>query len=354
MKKKLLLLFVVVISSSVSIFADYRLDLFSMDPLYEPYIADRNRSSLSFNVAYLFDGIPTYLMQEGRSRKTPTKIDFKKAYDSPMYSSIHIGETLSILRHTFTSDNRLTPISFDFSIQFLLKFVMDAGLTDLYGNDGVYFFGGTMRMSNILSMRVGLHHYSSHYGSALLYNLNGLIDTNYKYIRMNSFIVALCVEPIDGIRLYGEYSTLAPGITSTYKPFMFSPYWYTEYRETDHPKEYNARIINFGVELSYPLFEHLGKTTLAYDCHMYEEGKIHYKDDAGELQDFEYREDSMWEVEHGLVLAQQCSDLLSIEIGYYNGRHILNNFYYQRSSYVTVGMRITFNGELTLFNSAKR
>lgn len=273
-----------------------------------------------------------------------------------MHSSIYVGETLNLFRNTFTFDNWLSPISFDFSVQFLLKFVFDVGITDLFGEDGVYFFGGTMRIADMLSLKIGLHHYSSHYGDAVFNNLRpgDTIDANYKYIRMNSFVFALSVEPLTGVRLYGEYSTLAPGITSTYKPYMFSPYWYDTYCATGYPDTYNARIVNFGFELSYPIFKKLGNTTIAYDCHLYEEGKIEYRDGAGELQDPTFNEDASWEVEHGFVLAQELNDLMTLEIGYFQGRHQLNNFYFQRSSYMRFGMRINFDGAVTLYDSTNK
>ncbi len=353
--KKTVLVVLLCLLCSLSIFAGYRLDLFAMDPLHDIYMADRNRSSLGFSMDYLFDGFPASVMQD-QGTTEPPEVFLLKDYDIPMHSTIYVGETLSLFRNTFTFDNWLSPISFDFSIQFQLKFVHDVEITDLFGQDGVYFFGGTMSLADMFSLRIGLHHYSSHYGDAVFKNLESVdvIDSNYKYIRMNSFVVALSVEPVDGIRLYGEYSTLAPGVTATYKPYMFSPFWYDTYCNTGYPDTYNARIINFGAEFSYPIFKKLGKTTIAYDCHMYEEGKIRYRDASGELQDPVYDKDAPWEVEHGVVLAQEVNDLMSLEIGYFNGRHLLNNFYFQRSSYLRVGMRIDFDGSVTLYNSTNK
>ena len=350
--KKVMLVLLLAFVCSLSLFAGYRFDLFAMDPLHDIYLADRNRSSLGFSMDYMFEGFPTSVMQDQKTA-IPKEVMLRKSYDTPMHSIISVGETLSLFRNTFTFDNWVSPISFDFSIQFLLNFVHDVGITDLFGTDGVYFFGGTMRLADMFSLKIGLHHYSSHYGDAVFKNLNSgdTIDPNYKYIRMNSFVVALSVEPVEGVRLYGEYSTLAPGVTATYKPYMFSPFWYDTYCNTGYPDTYNARIINFGAELSYPIFKNLGKTTLAYDCHMYEEGKIKYRDASGALQAPVYDKDAPWEIEHGVILAQQVNDLMALEIGYFQGRHQLNNFYFQRASYLRFGMRIDFDGSVTLYNS---
>lgn len=93
------------------------------------------------------------------------------------------------------------------------------------GYDGVYFYGTTLRVANIFSVRAGSHHYSSHYGDAGFKNIDnhavpgGLSDLDrfwvtHKYIRMNGLAIGLSVQPLPWLGLYGEYNFLPKNITS--------------------------------------------------------------------------------------------------------------------------------------------
>ena len=56
----------------MSVFAgfEYELDLFSFDPLYKEYKADKNSANMQFNYIYNFAGFPEYIFQDSKSHNT--------------------------------------------------------------------------------------------------------------------------------------------------------------------------------------------------------------------------------------------------------------------------------------------
>lgn len=357
------------------IFADfsYSLDLLSFDPLHQEYTADRDRAGMDFQWVYV-DEFPEGVYQNG------TFFKFGKPFSGDMWNvdgfdempwmgMIHLGETLSLFRNNFEFDHWLSPISFDFAFQGSMILGMEGGMADMIGYDGVFFYGGSMRIADKVSMRLGLHHYCTHFGDGTIKLLglekghySGQFQTNKKYIRMEAMAVGLSVEPIDGIRLYAEYNFLPKALLEYFDQEILAPKWKEQnYHCQNKPDSYKAQIVNFGVELSYPIFKKLGKTTLSYDCHAYEEGKIVYKaDDLAAYPDYDsskykayYDGNRPWEFEHELVLSQEVSNTISIEIGYHNGRFPLNSFYFHRCNYGYVGIRFNPQDTVTIVDTAK-
>lgn len=379
--KRISLVFLVLGLGISSIFAEfgYTLDLLSFDPIYKEYQADKYRTGMSFDYAYVVDGFPDYVYQDwrqanqvGDANTSPMVFGFtRKLAQEPFIGIINIGETLSLLRHTFTFDTWLSPISIDFSTQGMISFIMDGQVADNIGYDGVYFYGTTIRVADIFSFRAGFHHYCSHYGDAILKSIDnhavpgGLSDLDkfwitYKYVRMNGFAMGLSVEPTTWLRAYGEYNFLPKDVKS-WRPVIFRPNWTGLEPHNTYPSEYKARIINFGFELEYPIFKKLGNTIFAYDCHLYEEGKIMYKDENGKPDPAldvsnppTYDPNAPWESEHSFLLAQKINDSVSFEFGYRYGRFPSNSFYYQRSSYFFLGARFNPNPTVNLINTAKK
>ena len=292
----LLLLGMVLLTSSLFAGFGYQLDILSFNPLYKEYQADKYRTGMSFDYAYVVDGFPDYVYQDwrqpnqvGDDDSSPKIFDLnRKLAQQPYIGILNIGETLSLLRHTFSFDSWLSPISIDFSTQGMISFIMDGQVADNIGFDGVYFFGTTMRVADIFSVRAGFHHYCSHYGDAILKSIDnhavpgGLSDLDkfwitYKYVRMNGVAIGLSIEPVPWLRVYGEYNFL-PNDIKSWRPVIFRPNWTNLEPHNNYPSEYKARIINFGFELEYPIFKQLGNTIFAYDCRRDEEGKIMYKE----------------------------------------------------------------------------
>lgn len=382
MKKKFISCFFLAIVGLTSIFAnfDYRFDLVSFDPLHKEYFADVRRPELSINYLFYTEGYPDRVIQDEYvdGNTTTNKIKYWELDMSrlePLNQMIHlkIGETASLARSTFTFDHWLSPISFDFSMQGLLQEFFLGGFDDSIGYDGIYFFGGTFRIGDVFSMRIGNHHYCSHYGDAILKGISKTADISnrdyfwltYKYIRMDAFVLGFSIEPTSNFRLYGELN-YPPRDIQSIRPDMFAPNWVTRngIQINDYPDWYNARIVNVGFEYSHHFFKKLGKTTIGYDLHMYEEGKViynHFENGASDGTDSEvsdaedsniyFDKDAPWEVEHNIRISQELNDTVSLEFTYHNGRSPFNNFFFQHTEIFGVGARVNPKSTVTLFDT---
>lgn len=86
----------------------YKLELFSFDPIYKEYAADKNKPMLALSPAYYTDGFPTYILQDDWTgdgyviEEYPLTEAFAGA---PMMIEINLSETISVLRQTFTFDH---------------------------------------------------------------------------------------------------------------------------------------------------------------------------------------------------------------------------------------------------------
>ncbi len=368
MNKKFVSFFVFCVLSMTSLYAsvDYKFDLVSFDPLHKEYFADRARPELSINYLYYTEGYPDKVLQDqyidSEGETNTIKVwNMKSSVLDPQDRMIHLklGETASLARSTFTFDHWLSPISFDFSMQGLLQEFFLGGFDDNIGYDGIYFFGGTFRIGDVVSMRIGRHHYCSHYGDATIKSIQSEITSlgtqdfwlTYKYVRMDAIAIGLSIEPTSNFRVYGELN-FPPRWIKSIRPDMFAPNWVVRDGITinpDYPDWYNARIVNVGFEYSNKFFKNLGTTTIGYDLHMYEEGKVQYNLEDGSTIWFD--EDAPWELEHNVRIAQELNDTVSIELTYHNGRSPFNNFYFQHTEIWGIGARFNPKSSVTLFDT---
>ena len=151
---------------------------------------------------------------------------------------------------------------------------------DIYNSGSLVISDLTMSIADVFSLRAGLHHYCSHYGDAVWKRINPSQINNfwvtYKYERMDTVDIGVSIGPIDWLRVYVDMNFPVPVITTNLRPWIFAPNWLDQDSEprTPYPDSYQALIVNFGVEFSYHIFESPGNTTIAYDCHMFQEGRI--------------------------------------------------------------------------------
>ena len=363
---------------------DYRLELVSMKPLHREYLADPDKAALQFIYMDIYRGFPDHVFQDGRSwdgwEWNPTRFDF--AEDSRMLTKgswagqVKLGENLSLLRNTFTFDHWLSPISFDYTFSGIIDILMEGAMADMIAYDGVYFHGLTLSIAERFSLRFGFHHICTHYGDGIMkaiprsrppftdrsiraeepYIPRDDFNVTYKYVRMNGIVIGLSIEPVEWLRLYGEYNFVPVGVGSL-RPVMFQPSWIDISNNPGYPESYRDQIINFGIELSYPIFPGLGNTRLGYDCHMYEEGRIRYRDQDGNYigkdEMYFYDPDASWIVNHGLVLEQELNGSISIELGWHTGRSPLHTFWYMENpGWFHIGIRFNPEAGITLYDSA--
>ncbi len=347
LRKKLLISIIFCAFGLSSIYSafEYDFEKISLNPIYKEYFADRTRADMSITTQFFLEGTPDRVLQETTDNNGVHSVNVFEFGDdfteTGAQTVIKVGETVSFARSTFTFDSFLSPIAFDFSFQGVIQSFYTNSFNYGIGYDGIYFFGGTFRIADVLSMRIGQHHYCSHYGDAIYKLVDkkyGTLDDfnlTYKYIRMNPYVIGLSLEPTSNFRIYGELNFPGRNIV-VLRPFMFGPTWY-ERAQNDYGDDYNARIVNVGFEISANIFKNLGKTTVGYDLHMYEEGKIYYDHVNG--GSIEFRDDEPWEMEHDVRIAQDIGNSLSLEISYHNGRSPFNNFYFLHTELLGIGLR---------------
>ena len=380
--KKNIVLFVIlfsIVTSSLYASLNYKFDAFSLDPIYKEYFADRARPDFSLSQINYYEGYPDRVLQDTHVRNTEENEERKFnvfKFDELIqpenkFVALKIGETIALGRSTFTFDNDfLSPIAFDISMQALLQHFYRGSFDDNVSYDGIYFMGGTFRIGKVLSMRVGLHHYCSHYGDATLKQIaeaeidsgfgdsNGEFGLTYKYVRMNDFSIGLSLDLTPNFRIYGELNMPKKGMSL--RPDYFAPNWILRNGlpvNPDYPDSYQARIVNVGFEYSTLIFKNLGPTTIGYDLHLYEEGKIIYDHVNGDyVKDDKYvyyDENAPWELEHNAKIAQELDKYISLEVAYHNGRSVMNSFFFQHTSTLTVGLRFNPDYTVNVFDTSK-
>lgn len=359
MKKIISLIALSLVTMSLFAQFSYSLDLFSFQPLHKEYLADKNSGNLQFNYIYNFSGFPDHIYQDTTVSQTPDPVYYPLTSQldlAPFMGQFKLGENMSFLRSTFSFDNFLSPITFDLSFQPVLNLVFEGAMADMIGYDGVFFYGATFSIGDFFSARLGAHHYCNHYGDSILKRIdeaqwNSFLVT-YKYVRMDAMALGVSITPVNDLRLYFEYNWVPNNIESL-RPVIFRPSW-IDISETTYSPDYKARIINFGLEFSHTFIPSLGKTTLAYDCHLFEDGKIVYKDEDGNyLMDKElihYDPNEPWRCKHSFVINQEFAPTMSLEVGYIYGGSPLNYlYYYEDASWIYVGIKFNPENTISLF-----
>ena len=347
--KKRAFIFLLVLSCVFSIYAgfDYGFDIISFDPVHEVYLANRNSANLGFNYILDYRGYPDHIWQDGRV----FELTGDRFRAKPGMAQLKVGETFSFARNIFSFDSFLSPIRWDIlSVQGIVSIVFDGEISDLMGYDGNYFVGTSLSIADMVSMRFGMTHWCTHYGDAILKNLEPSdkagFDSNYKYLR-NNLTFGLSISPLSWLRFYGEFQWLPDGMYLN--PRHFRPIQAEHGEEVGWPSSYRASIAECGIEISYPIWKTLGNTTIAYDLMLYEEGQIIYSDDDGYLEypsGLYYDPEESWDMEHSIVVSQEFNSYFSLELGWHSGRSPLQSlFFIKDSQWVHIGMR--FDPDLT-------
>ena len=158
MMRKLGVLFLLLLVCFSLYSFDYKLDLISFTPLYKEYDADDHRAAMDFQYAAVYEGYPDYIYQDYHHFDF---VDYESVRMKPFVGVYHVGETLSLVKNTFTFDSFLSPIAFDFAFQGSLTGVMEGEMADIFGYDGEFFYGLTMSIADVVSLRFGGSHYCS-------------------------------------------------------------------------------------------------------------------------------------------------------------------------------------------------
>ena len=378
--KKIILLLILILVVSTSVFANLDIKPLSFDPIYEAYNSSLWSTKLRFQYLMLLNesGPDSVLVSTpyDSSKHYHNETEETKKYDyvydtmnfrtpgsgQTSYLRLSSGLNVGICKVSYESDN-LPTIQAEFSLQGSLNTVFEsAGSTDLLGFDGVYFLGLNLGVGDMFTLRAGIHHYSSHYGDEIIESVYEYGDNKDKlladndstiilnYVRQNAIVVGASLKPTSWIRFYSEVNALPKNLLRI-RPGIFAPDS-TENKEGSntqvgevYPSEgnpggrltpygngyFNMRF-NAGVELNYdvPL---LGELVFGYDIELIQEGQTKYQVGA-------YSPNNPWDIEHNISVSQKIGDDLALDVIFHSGRFPLNNLYNFNCKFVSIGFSI--------------
>ncbi|MDD3461752.1 MAG: hypothetical protein PHW28_10690, partial [Mesotoga sp.] len=248
-----------------------------------------------------------------------------------------------------------------FKENFELEFGLSAAINSIFqgfggadnlGFDGVYFLGPQLRLFNKISFKFGLQHYSGHYGDETLensYATNGVLRNALEYTRDNNLFFGVNIDILKNLSLSVE-ATL-PREKTWMGPAVHIPSWvlkpsngesYYKIAANDekvaaveYPDFYKAWIVQGGILYDHYLTKQLA-LSLAGFVKLHQDGMTEHTIGA-------FQEDNPWEAEYtlalGVVLKDPNADFTTrVNLTYHNGRTPLLNFFYQRTSYVSLSI----------------
>ena len=324
---------------------------FAADALYPSSIANPFSSTSALNLLYLTDGQPRSIKYTDTGTGKYDEVAFLKegAYvDKRLYLQLKTGLNIGLFRFSYRD-----VIESELGFQGALNSVFQAfGGADNLGFDGIFFVGMNVRAFHFLTMRVGLQHYSGHYGDETLEKINGQEGDPVEYTRDNNFLFGVSVQPASFVRLYLDANL--PLEKSWMHPAIHIPSWVLKpttgtslqtveasnenIPETDFANSYKAWIIDGGVELHYPLRD-LGSLFFVADVVANQDGQTLHQVGG-------YDPDNPWEFEYTLGVGLEFDQSVGfgharILCSYHDGRFPLLNFFYQRSKYFGVGFSLS-------------
>ncbi|MGH0052875.1 MAG: hypothetical protein ACQ5SW_05760 [Sphaerochaetaceae bacterium] len=321
-------------------------DWYAADSLFPESIADPMSSVTTLHVLNVLEGQPRTIRVEGADTYDDAPIYTGDKYaDETLYLQVKTGVNLGLFRWSFQNY-----VQAEFTFQGALNSVFQGfGGADNLGFDGIFFVGTNVRFFDIVALRFGLRHYSGHYGDETLENMqtaSSSTATPIEYCRDNNLLAGISVFLGPFVRIYADVSK--PLGKSWMHPAVHIPSWvlketsgqplYLSVSEGEgitavaYPSNYKAWIIQTGAELKVALPG--GALFLASDVKLHQDGQTKHMPG-------QYSEQNPWEQEYtvggGLEFDQTNGDRKArIEVYYHSGRFPLLNFFYQRTSYVSV------------------
>jgi len=304
-------------------------------------------------------------------------IPFQDAGSDYLYYGMKIGFNLGLSRLTWIGTGQFPTIAVEFSLQGSLNLVFNAtGGTDMLGSDGTYFIGANASIGDMISLRIGTHHFSGHYGDEILERLF-TYGTNYQlfnpetpqapghivsllnYVRQDTLIFGVSFQPATWLRLYAE-ADIPPATIKTIRPWVHVPQATLDQNTKSELEDrigsnegntdgrisgdeygaaYRALRLQTGIEFTIPN-RYLGDFTLALDIQFHQDGQTLHQVGS-------YSPANPWDIEYNIVASQQIgSDLngiaFSLEYMYHSGRFPLKNFFNVPCEYHSFGLGLSF------------
>ena len=334
MKKGLILLIILIICVSTSLFAGFDFDFFKMnDPIYQISTADKYATKSTLNIAYFFDDYPRFhLKNDG------TLVEFKNGPSAnKIFGKATLGGASSMIN---TSYNSYFTLGFD--MQYSLHGLFKAyDHTDFVSFDGVFFFGPALNIGNFVSLKYGIQHYSGHYADEILVDKagNGLEEKDFAaFVYDGSLVRGISLNYHDNARIYCYY--VVGSINDNINPDIIDPNTAT-FKNTD----YKNRMFNLGFELTTNKLANMS-LFLAADIKLSEYGKAFKYNEVTKKFDLGYFEDNPWKKDFTIGGGINIYDsnlgvgLFRIEAYYNKGAAPALNQYFSDFEYVTFGFTI--------------
>lgn len=359
MKKFLLILFALLSCVSLTAATDdpfLSLQLFNSKSLYYQSPTDVFNGASTLEIMMVQEGQPRFVRATpndgtGVYEDLPIYSSSTKYAEETMYARLKTGLDVGFFRIGLFQKRAQLELAFSGALNSVFQ---GFGGADNLGFDGIFFFGPQLQLFDALTVRFGLKHYSGHYGDETINNyvsVNKESRTLIEYTRDNDLFLGVTVEPIENLHLKFEASR--PRLNTWMNPSVHIPSWVlkpsnglslnevrAEEENVDpsiYPDSYKAWIVQTGLSYELPLTKQLG-LIVSGNYKLHQDGQT--KHQVGM-----YDENNSWEQEYTISTGFTFMDTQSNHralflVTYHDGRFPLLNYFYQRTSYLSVSVQI--------------
>jgi hypothetical protein len=275
-----------------------------------------------------------------------------KYIDEHLYLRLKTGVDIGVFRIGLFHEKAKLEIAFSGGLNSIFQ---GFGGADNIGFDGIFFFGPQLRLFDRISFKAGLQHYSGHYGDETIanyYDVNGdPLRDPINFTRDNNLFFGVEAEIVKNLFFHAE-ATL-PRTKTWMGPSVHVPSWVLKpsngtsqnLNEANsenvlpmtYPDSYKAWTVQTGIGYDFYVTKQLG-IGISGDVKLHQDGKTLHQING-------YSESNPWELEFtvggGIILQDiDSKHATRINFTYHNGRLPLLNYFYQRSSYISIAAQI--------------
>ncbi len=274
--------------------------------------------------------------------------DGDKYIDENLYARLKTGVDVGLFRLGLFHNEAQMELAFSGSLNTIFQ---GFGGADNIGFDGIFFFGPQIKFFDRVTIKFGLQHYSGHYGDETIANYyetnDDVLRKTINYTRDNNLVFGLEAEIVKNLYIHAEATR--PRLATWMGPSVHIPTWVIKPSNSlplnpinaneenvdamVYPDSYKAWTIQTGLNYDLMVTKEIG-IGLSGDIKLHQDGMTLHQING-------YSEDNPWELEltigGGITLKDQNSSHISrINFIYHDGRLPLLNYFYQRTSYISI------------------
>lgn len=389
MKKVFLTIFIAMVAFSAFAIEGLSFEAVNQTPLFREPVADPYAFNTHVYVVYDAKSNSQCMLRTlvsngpDKNNSTYSFIDLPYTDEKDNFLvNMKISGNVNAFHFTYDKEN-FPKLEFELNVAGSMNtlFVL-AGSCETLDFDGEYFVGSSVKIADLIAVRFGIHHFSTHWGDETLeklYDYIGLTpkentDFTYEgkkyyyhglieYVRDNSWLVGVSADLPLGFRVYSEIEI--PRSPSWLRPFIHTPSYYqnsgdgkndnsgsvgtgnTEgiHNDTQILAEsalkaktgYAALRVHGGVEWRHDFG--FGTLVLATDVQGHQDGKTKH-------QIGEYAKSNPWDWEVTAGASYEFAHVLngekafSIDAYYHYGRTPAQALFYRTGSFIYLGVGI--------------